>query len=44
MNYVYTLDSTAINWVSQLQQIVAVSTIEAEYVAIAEASKKIIWL
>ena len=42
--YVYTLGGMAISWVSELQKIVALSTTEAEYVAITEASKKMIWL
>ena len=32
------------SWISQLQKIVALSTTEAEYVAITEASKEMIWL
>ncbi|KAL5758288.1 hypothetical protein ACOSP7_020899 [Xanthoceras sorbifolium] len=42
--YVYTLGGTAVSWVSQLQKIVALSTTEAEYVAVMEASKEMIWL
>ena len=42
--YVYTLGGTVISWVSKLQKIVAFSTTEAEYVAVTEASKEIIWL
>ncbi|KAE8704670.1 hypothetical protein F3Y22_tig00110447pilonHSYRG00005 [Hibiscus syriacus] len=42
--YVYTLRGTAVSWVSQLQKIVALSTTEAEYVAITEASKEMVWL
>jgi ATP-binding cassette subfamily B (MDR/TAP) protein 1 len=42
--YVFTLGSTAISWVSQLQKIVTISTTEAEYVAVTEASKELIWL
>ena len=37
--YVYTLGGTAVSWGSQLQKIVALSTTEAEYVAITEAGK-----
>ena len=37
--YVYTLGGTTVSWGSQLQKIVALSTTEAEYVAITEASK-----
>ena len=39
IGYVYTLGGTAVSWGSQLQKIVALSTIDAEYVAITEASK-----
>ena len=42
--YVYTLGGTTISWVSKLQKIIALSNIEAEYVAITKASKEIIWL
>ncbi|KAE8682957.1 AGC (cAMP-dependent, cGMP-dependent and protein kinase C) kinase family protein, putative isoform 1 [Hibiscus syriacus] len=42
--YVYTLGVTAVSWVSQLQKVVALSTIEAEYVAVTEASKEMVWL
>ena len=39
IGYVYTLGGTAVSWGFQLQKIVALSTSEAEYVAITEASK-----
>ena len=39
IGYVYTLGGTAVSWGSQLQKIVALSTTEAEYVVITEASK-----
>ena len=42
--YVYTFGGTAVSWVSQLQKLVALSTTEAEYVAITEASKEMLWL
>ncbi|KAE8702283.1 Squamosa promoter-binding protein 2 [Hibiscus syriacus] len=42
--YVYTLGGTAVSWVSQLQKIVALSTTEAEYVAVTEAIKEMVWL
>ncbi|KAE8713932.1 Detected protein of unknown function [Hibiscus syriacus] len=42
--YVYTLGGTAVSWVSQLQKIVALSTTEAEYVAVTEASNEMVWL
>jgi hypothetical protein len=31
-------------WVSKLQKIVATSTTEAEYVAVTEAGKEMVWL
>ncbi|KAE8689304.1 paired amphipathic helix protein Sin3-like 3-like [Hibiscus syriacus] len=40
--YIYTLGGTAVNWVSQLQKIVALSTTEAEYVVVTEASKEMV--
>ena len=39
IGYVYTLGGTVVSWGSQLQKIVALSTTEAEYVAITKASK-----
>ena len=42
--YVYSLGGATISWVSKLQKIVALSTTEAEYVAVTEASKEIIRL
>ena len=42
--YVYTLGGTAVSWGSQLQKIVALSTTEAEYIAVTEASKEMVWL
>jgi len=44
IGYVFTFGSTAISWVSQLQKIPTISTTEAEYVAMTEASKELIWL
>ena len=32
------------SWVSRLQKIVTLSTIEAEYVTVTEAFKELIWL
>ena len=42
--YVYTLGSIAVSWVSQLQKVVALSTTETEYIVVTEASKEMIWL
>ncbi|KAF2302149.1 hypothetical protein GH714_032974 [Hevea brasiliensis] len=40
--YLFTLSVTAISWKATLQAIVALSTIEAEYMALAEAVKKVL--
>ena len=42
--YIFTVGNTTVSWMSQLQKIVALSTTEAEYVAVTEASKEMIWL
>jgi hypothetical protein len=42
--YVFTVGGTRVSWISKLQKIVSLSTIEVEYVATTEASKETIWL
>eukprot|EP00253_Pinus_taeda_P028835 PITA_28835 len=42
--YVFTLASGAISWMSKLQNLVALSTTEAEYIAASHACKEAIWL
>ncbi|GKB66448.1 retrovirus-related pol polyprotein from transposon TNT 1-94 [Tanacetum coccineum] len=42
--YVFTVGGTAVSWMSRIQKCVAMSTIEAEYMAIAEAGKELVWL
>jgi hypothetical protein len=42
--YVFTLSGGPICWKSTLQSIVAMSTIEAEYMAVAEVAKEALWL
>ena len=42
--YVFTLFGTAISWKSMLQSVVALSTTEAEYIAVTEAIKEVMWL
>lgn len=42
--YIFTVGGTAVSWMSKLQKSVALSTTEAEYMAVAEASKELIWL
>ena len=44
IGYIFIVENTAVSWMSRLQKIVTLSTIEAEYVAMTEASKEIIWL
>nr|ABA96191.1 retrotransposon protein, putative, Ty1-copia subclass [Oryza sativa Japonica Group] len=42
--YVFTIGSCAMSWKATLQPVVAQSTTEAEYMAIAEACKESVWL
>ena len=42
--YVYTLGGRAVSWVSKLQKIITLFTIEVECVAVTKASKEMIWL
>ncbi|XP_031262351.1 uncharacterized protein LOC116120537 [Pistacia vera] len=42
--YYFTLGGNCINWKSQLQPIVALSSTEAEYVAVVDVFKEAIWL
>ncbi|XP_042029929.1 secreted RxLR effector protein 161-like [Salvia splendens] len=42
--YVFNLYGTTISWKSGLQHVVALSTTEAEYIAMTEAVKEAIWL
>ena len=42
--YVFTVDSCVVSWKATLQYVVAMSTTEVEYMAIAEACKKLVWL
>ena len=42
--YIYTIGGTAVSWMSRLQKCVSFSSTEAEYVAIAEVGKEMIWL
>ncbi|KAG8487895.1 hypothetical protein CXB51_018354 [Gossypium anomalum] len=44
IGYVFTLAGGPISWKSTLQSTVALTTIEAEYVAVTEAVKEAIWL
>ena len=42
--YIFTLYGSAISWKSGLQSVVALSTTEAEYIALAEAVKESFWV
>jgi hypothetical protein len=42
--YVFTIGSCAVSWKAVLQPVVALSTTEAEYMAIAEACRELCWL
>ncbi|PIL29731.1 transcription factor [Ganoderma sinense ZZ0214-1] len=42
--YVFTLDGGTISWSSKKQNIVALSSTEAEYIALTHATKEAIWL
>ena len=44
IGYVFTIRGTVVSWVSRLQNINALSTTEAKYVASIEATKEMIWL
>lgn len=42
--YVFTLGNAVVSWKATLQSSVALSTTEAEYMALAEAAKEAVWL
>ena len=42
--FIYTFAGGAVSWQSRLQKCVALSTTEAEYIAITEAGKEMLWL
>ncbi|KAL9266778.1 Retrovirus-related Pol polyprotein from transposon TNT 1-94-like protein, partial [Drosera capensis] len=42
--FVFTVGGTTVSWMSRLQKSVALSTTEAEYMALSEAGKEMIWL
>ncbi|WOH01606.1 hypothetical protein DCAR_0520990 [Daucus carota subsp. sativus] len=43
-SYIFTLAGGAVSWQSKLQKCVALSTTEAEYIAMTEAGKELKWL
>ncbi|XP_031255355.1 secreted RxLR effector protein 161-like [Pistacia vera] len=43
-SYYFTLEGNYISWKSQLQPIVALSSIEVEYIAVANVFKEAVWL
>ena len=40
--YVFIVGGTAVSWILRLQRVVALSSAEAEYVSLTEASKEMI--
>ncbi|CAD6220463.1 unnamed protein product [Miscanthus lutarioriparius] len=42
--YVFTIGGCAVSWMATLQPVVALSTTEAEYMAVAEGYKESVWL
>ena len=42
--YVFNLFGGAVSWMSKKQSVVALSTIEAEYMVATDASKEVVWL
>ncbi|KAI5385685.1 hypothetical protein KIW84_072334 [Lathyrus oleraceus] len=43
-SYIFIVGTTTVSWMSRIQKIIDLSTTEAEYVAVTEASKELIWL
>ena len=44
IGYVFTVGGTTVSWISKLQKVISLSTIEVEYVVATKASKEMIWL
>ena len=42
--YLITFSGGAVSWQSRLQKCVALSTTKAEYIAITDASKELLWM
>ena len=43
-SYIFTIGGNTISWKSSLQRVVALSSTEAEYIALTEATKEAMWL
>ena len=44
IRYVISMSGTTVSWISKLQKVLAVSSIEAKYVVAIEVSKDMVWL
>lgn len=44
MGYCFSLGSGVITWASRCQKTVAISTLEAEYLAVSEACRELLWI
>ena len=42
--YVFTINGGAVSWKSSKQETVADSTMEAEYIALNEAAREVVWM
>nr|GEY57424.1 retrovirus-related Pol polyprotein from transposon TNT 1-94 [Tanacetum cinerariifolium] len=43
-SYIFIVDGTTVSWMSRIQKCVTILTTKAEYMAIAEAGKELVWL
>lgn len=44
IGYVYMIGGIIVSWGSKFLKIIALSTVEAEYVVVAKATKELVWL
>ena len=44
IGYVYMIGGTIVTWGSKCQKIIALSTVEAEYVVVTKPTKELVWL
>ena len=42
--YVFTVGGTTVSWISKVKKVVALSTMEEEYIISTDSSKEMIWL